>query len=110
MPGGEKRLEGVEREGREEGGVEREREEGVEREGRKGDVKLSGTKPRLSGHSWVVSCPPHGEKRSGKQSQISWAHSQKVVRTNEIVRSVILCSTSLTTVKFLIFTRVSVPF
>ena len=38
-----------------EGGVEREGEEGgVEK---KGDVKLSGSKPRLSGHSWVVSCP-----------------------------------------------------
>ena len=31
---------------------------------------------------------PPGEKRSGKQSQISWAYYPKVVRTNEIVRSV----------------------
>ena len=38
-----------------EGGEER----GVDRGGRKGDVKLiiSRSKPRLSGHSWVVSCP-----------------------------------------------------
>ena len=35
-----------------------------------------------------------GEKRSGEQSQTSWADYQKVVRTNEIVSS--LHSTSLT--------------
>ena len=32
---------------------------------------------------------PPGEKWSGGQSQMSWAYSQKVVRTNEIARSVI---------------------
>ena len=30
-----------------------------------------------------------GEKRSGEQSQTSWAYSPKVVRTNEIARTVI---------------------
>ena len=40
---------------------------------------------------------PLGEKRSGKLSQIC-AYSPKLVKTDEIVRS--LCSTSLTTVKF----------
>ena len=29
---------------------------------------------------------PLGEKWSGEQSQISWAYTPKVVRTNEIVR------------------------
>ena len=33
---------------------------------------------------------PPGEKRSGEQSQISWAYYPKVVMTNEIVRSVII--------------------
>ena len=45
-----------------------------------------------------------GEKQSGEQSHISWAYSPKVVRTNEIARSVIITcvrSTSLTTVKIL---------
>ena len=35
------------------------------------------------------------EKRSGEQSQISWDYYPKVIRTNEIVRSVIITSTSL---------------
>ena len=35
------------------------------------------------------SAPPE-EKQSGGQSWISWAYSQKVVRTNEIARSVII--------------------
>ena len=33
---------------------------------------------------------PPGEKQSGEQSRISWSFPQKVVRTNEIVRSVII--------------------
>ena len=33
---------------------------------------------------------PPGKKRSGERSRIPWAYSQKVVRTNEIVRSVII--------------------
>ena len=33
---------------------------------------------------------PPGEKRSGEQSRISWAYSQKVVRTNEIARLLII--------------------
>ena len=46
--------------------------------------------------SWVglVSCPtphmPPGEKRSCKQTQISWAYYPKVIRTNEFGRSVII--------------------
>ena len=35
-------------------------------------------------------CAPPGEKQSGEQSQISWAYYSKVVRTNEIARSVII--------------------
>jgi len=31
---------------------------------------------------------PPGEKRSGERSRISWAYYSKVVRTNEIARSV----------------------
>ena len=50
---------------------------------------------------------PPGEKQSGGQSQIFGAYSQKVVRTNEIVRSLI---TSLTAVKCFISTRVFVSF
>ena len=43
----------------------------------------------VSGTSLVPSpCAPPGEKRSGEQSQISY--SPKVVRTNEIARSVII--------------------
>ena len=30
-------------------------------------------------------CTPPGKKWSGEQQQISWAYSQKVVSTNEIV-------------------------
>ena len=43
----------------------------------------------------LVSSPraPHGEKQSGEQSLISWAYSQKVVRTNEIARSLIITCT-----------------
>ena len=48
---------------------------------------------------------PLGKKQPGEQSQISWAHSQKVVRTNDIAILVIL-----TTIKFSISTQVSVPF
>ena len=33
---------------------------------------------------------PPSERQSGEQSQISWAYSPKAVRTNEIVRSVII--------------------
>ena len=33
---------------------------------------------------------PPGEKRSGQQSRISWDYSPKVVRTNEIARSVVI--------------------
>ena len=47
----------------------------------------------------IVLCPacaPPGEKWSGELSQISWAYSQKVVRTNEISRSVIITLHSLT--------------
>ena len=33
---------------------------------------------------------PHGEKRSGEQSQISWAYYPNGVMTNEIVRLVII--------------------
>ena len=42
--------------------------------------------------------PPPGEKQSGEQSWISWVCYPKVVRTNEIARSVIIRSTSLTTI------------
>ena len=35
-------------------------------------------------------CVPPGEKRSGERSRISRAYSQKVVRTNEIVRLLII--------------------
>ena len=63
---------------------------------------------RLS--SSLIVCPalfaPLGEKLSGEQNQISWAYSQKVVRTNEIVRLAII---SLTTITFCISTWVSVP-
>ena len=45
-------------------------------------------------------CAPPGEKRSGERSRISWAYYPKVVRTNEIARSVIIMFTSLTTAKF----------
>ena len=45
---------------------------------------------------------PPGKKWSGEQSQISWAYSLKVVRTNEIARLVII--------KVFISTRVSIPF
>ena len=43
----------------------------------------------------LVSCPcslctPPCEERSSERSQISWAYFQKVVRTNEVVRSVII--------------------
>ena len=42
----------------------------------------------------LVSCParmrPLGRKRSGERSRIPWAYSPKVVRTNEIARSVII--------------------
>ena len=34
--------------------------------------------------------PPPSEKWSGEQSQISWDYSQKVVRTNEITRWIII--------------------
>ena len=43
-----------------------------------------------------TSLVPPSEKQSGEQSRISWAHSPKVVRTNEIARLLI---TSVTTVK-----------
>ena len=46
---------------------------------------------------------PPGKKRSGEQSQISWAYYPKPVETNEIARLVIIMEhlpTSLTTVKF----------
>ena len=46
---------------------------------------------------------PPGEKQSGKQTQNFWAYSQKVVRTKEIVRSLI---TSLSAVKGFISTWV----
>ena len=39
--------------------------------------------------SILVLCVPPGGKPSGEQSGISWAYYQEVVRTNEIVRSVI---------------------
>ena len=52
----------------------------------------------------VVSYPAHVSLpvRIGlvKQSQISWAHSQNVVRLNEIVKSLLIIITSLTTAKF----------
>ena len=38
----------------------------------------------------VVSCPSPSEKQFGERSQISWAYSPKVVKTNEIVRSLII--------------------
>ena len=46
---------------------------------------------------------PPGKKRSGEQSQISWAYYPKVVTTNEIARLVIMTYTFLTTVKFVHF-------
>ena len=33
---------------------------------------------------------PPAEKRSGEQSQISWAYSPKLVKTNEIARLLII--------------------
>ena len=33
---------------------------------------------------------PHGEKRTGERSRISWAYYPKRVMTNEIARSVII--------------------
>jgi len=36
---------------------------------------------------------PPGKKRSGEQSRFSWAYSPKVVKTNEIARSVIITLT-----------------
>ena len=45
-----------------------------------------------------------GEKLSGEQSQISWAYSQTVVKTNEIEELLIINSTSL---KAFLSTRVS---
>ena len=51
-----------------------------------------------------------GEKQSGERSRISQVYSPKVVMTNEIARLVTITSTSLTTVKFLKSTWVSIPF
>ena len=44
------------------------------------------------GESSLVTSPqvPPGKKQSGEQSQISWAYYPRVVRTNEIARSVII--------------------
>ena len=45
----------------------------------------------MSWHILVSShCVSPGEKQSGERSRISWAYSSKVVRTNEIMRSVIV--------------------
>ena len=48
----------------------------------------------LLGWVGLVSCPtprmPPGEKWSSKQTQISWAYYPKMIRTNEIGRSVII--------------------
>ena len=44
---------------------------------------------------------PQGEKWSGEQCQISWAYFQKVVTTNEIVRSLIVMYTVLTIANFI---------
>ena len=61
--------------------------------------------PQCAQAVWCASlvprpCAPPGEKRSGEQSQTSWAYSPKVVMTNESVRLVIITCTSLTTLKF----------
>ena len=51
---------------------------------------------RMPGRGYRISlmpsphAAPTGEKRSGEQSRISWAYSLKVVRTNEVVKSVII--------------------
>jgi len=41
---------------------------------------------------------PPSKKVSGEQSRVSWVYSQKVARTNEVVRSLAITSTSHTTV------------
>ena len=53
---------------------------------------------------------PPGEKWSGERGLISWACSQKVVRTNEIVRWWLFHSTSLTTVTFVITYVIEYPY
>ena len=60
--------------------------------GRGGGGEGGGGRGRGGGESSLVPSPhvPPGEKRSGEQSQISWAYYPKVVRTNEIARSVII--------------------
>ena len=48
--------------------------------------------PKVKGKHSLVPSPhtPPGKKWSSEQSVISWAYSPKVVKTNEIVRSVIV--------------------
>ena len=82
------------------GGEEGRRGGGEDKRGGKGMPKFYSVHEDMRVHCDCV-CPyqasfvprlhtPPGEKRSGEQSRISWAYSPKVVRTNEIARSVII--------------------
>ena len=53
-------------------------------------ITATHAKPQLLVSLVTSSRVPPGEKRSGERSQISWAYYLKAVRTNEIVRSVII--------------------
>ena len=55
-------------------------------------------------------CAPPGEKQSGKQKLTFWGLFQKVVRTNEIARLVIITQHFPYNSKIFISTQVSVPF
>ena len=59
-----------------------------------------GTWPQLIISLVPRPCAPPSEKRSGEQSQISWAYYSKVVMTNETARVIIITYTSLTAVEF----------
>ena len=76
--------------------------------------KQLGRWPYLCNGSLVPSpCAPPSEKWSGERNWICWVCCSKVVRTNEIERSVLVHSTSLKTLKqwnLFISIWVSVPF
>ena len=69
---------------------------------------LSFLLPHLSLMSTMFA--PPNKKWSGEQSQISWAYYRKVVRTNEIVRSLIIMPHFPYNSKFFISIQVSVLF
>ena len=55
------------------------------------NINISLCFPKGEGLSLVPTLrTPPGEKRSGEQSQISWAYSPKWWKTNEIARSLII--------------------